>query len=281
MLGIVSELYTMMPALMLKTFVVVLLGTALMTATVLNGHFVGAKVELGVEHYAERMHPIVAEIFPSWLTMPLNTIINIGYVIVGAAWCAYTSLALLGNQIGKNDAKMFYIFNLASCCYGPIQMLRILTHMHGFGVLDQWYTLPFFMWVFLWGVHLVRGWSAFWNILWVLVSVLSYSFVLINPIGFEICLGIHVMLAVLGALLAWNSNPQAYCLKYFILATLSCCGFVILKLLDLELPEYASIFSHISGHFLSKICDILQIHFVNCFFLEVTLASCAKKRKKD
>jgi hypothetical protein len=52
-------------------------------------------------------------------------------------------------------------------CYGPIQLLRILTQLHRFAVLDQWFTLPFFMWVFVWGNYLTSGWNygvlKFWK----------------------------------------------------------------------------------------------------------------------
>ena len=271
----------MIPAVMMKAFVVVVLGTLLMSATVFNGHFERAKVELGLSHYAERVHPSMAELLPVAIEMPLNTLINIGYVIVGSAWCAYTSLALNSRMMSEDDARMFYIFNLASCCYGPIQMLRILTQVHGFGVLDQWYTLPIFMWVFVWGLHILRGWSTFWSLLLVTTSVFSYTLVLINPIGFEVCLAVHVLLAVAGALAAWGANSQARCGKYFILALLSCAGFVGLKVIDLDLPQYSPIFNILSGHFLSKICDVLQIHYVNHYFNTLTQSKYSKTLKTE
>ncbi|KAH3777766.1 transmembrane protein 187-like [Dreissena polymorpha] len=276
-----TEASTMLPAVMVKGFFVILTGTSILCCLVFSGYFQDATVELGPDHYAERLHPVLVKVLPAWLDMPLNTAVNIGYVIVGAAWCACTSVALMRGQLKDDDAKMFYVFNILSCFYGPIQMLRILTQVHGFGVLDQWITFPFFMWTFLWGLHICFGWSTLRNVLMTSVSISSYASVLIHPLGFEICLGIHIALAVSGALIAWNANKQAKCLKHFLLAILSCLGFVLIKLMDLHLPQYSRLFVYVSGHFLSKICDIFQIHFVNHFFLEITLSQYAKVQKKS
>ena len=275
-----SDSNKMVPRLMTNSFLLVFAVSAVMCFVVYTGYFQRVKVELGISHYAERVHPFVKNYIPGRINMPLNTVVNIGYVVVGAAWCAYTSVGLMMDRISQTDAKMFYVFNFASCCYGPIQMLRILTQMYGFAVLDQWYTLPFFMLVFIWGLNHKRGWNTFRNITLTLVSIFSYHLVLYHEIGFEICLGVHIALALLGANMAWSSNSEAKCAKYFVLALLSCLGFVVLKLADFYLVTLSQVFKYLSGHFLSKICDILQIHFVNHFFQQIALSTTADKKKK-
>lgn len=275
-----GELSGMVPKVMVKAFIIVLTFTVCMCVTVYKGYFKKIGVETGSVHYAEKVHPAVEKYLPSDIKMPLNSLVNIGYVFVGAAWCAYTSVMLMRNRISMKDARMFYVFNIASCCYGPIQMLRIITQFHGFAVLDQWYTLPFFMWIFIWGVNHKCGWSTLRNLLLTVASITSYSSVFYHVLGFEMCLGVHIALALTGAVLAWSANNQAHCGKYFVLALLSCLGFVVLKLLDLTLAEVAPIFKYVSGHFLSKICDIFQIHYCNHYFQEIALSAMADSKKK-
>lgn len=270
----------MVPGIMVNACILVIALTGVMCFVVYTGYFQTVAVELGASHYAEKVHPVARRYIPRQIHMPLNTAVNIGYVVIGAAWCAYTSVALVSNQIGIADAKMFYMFNIASCCYGPIQMLRILTQAHGFAVLDQWYTLPFFMLVFIWGLNHKHGWKTFRNLILVIVSILSYHLVFYHEIGFEICLGIHIALALLGAHMAWLVNSQAHCTRYFVLAMLSCLGFVVLKLLDLHLVSVSPVFRYVSGHFLSKICDVMQIHFVNNFFQQIAWSAMANSKKK-
>lgn len=278
----IKQRKTMIPGVMIKCLCLVLLVTAAMCFTVYKGYFRKVPIESGTSHYAEKVHPFVKAYIPKGVKMPLNTLVNIGYVIVGAAWCAYTSVGLLGSHIAINDAKMFYIFNLASCCYGPIQMIRIITQIHGFGVLDQWYTLPFFMWIFIWGLNHQLGWSSLRITILTFLSILSYFAVFYHKLGFEICLGVHIALAVTGAFIGWSTQNTAPCAKYFIRASLSCSGFVALKILDLVLPKYFLVFKYVSGHFLSKICDIFQIHYCNYYFLQIAQTAMAdSKKKKD
>ncbi|XP_045164524.2 transmembrane protein 187-like isoform X2 [Mercenaria mercenaria] len=271
----------MMPWIMVKSLFLVLSVTALMSYAVYKGYFNGAHVELGNQHYAERVHVSMKGFLPRWIKMPFNSVVNIGYVIIGAAWCAATTIALSEDKIRKNDAQMFYIFNLASCCYGPIQTLRIVTQLKGFAILDQWYTLPFFMLVFLWGMNTVNRWSSAWNMIFMAASIGSYFLTLCHILGFEICLGVHICFAVGGAVFAWMKAPQAKCRNSFICALISCAGFVVLKLLDLELIKYAEFFKYISGHFISKVFDIGQVHFVNMFCFAVSTALYADSKKKE
>lgn len=67
----------------------------------------------------------------------------------------------------------------------------------------------------------------------------------------------------------------------FVWALICCIGFVVLKLLDLELPKVNQMFEKISGHFLSKIADIFQIYFVNKYFEILTVHKNDIERKKS
>ena len=265
---------------MLRCLAAVLILTAVMCYIVNEDYFSSVKVELGKEHYAEVVMPSLKRQLPKWFKMPFNTVVNIGYVIMGAAWAGFASAAYAGKQIRETDAIHFYVFNFLSCCYGPIQLLRILTQLHGFAVLDQWYTLPFFMWVFVWGLYFSKGWSQFRALVFGLVSVISYSLTLYHTEGFEICLGIHILLAVYGAIVAWQKFPTAKVGYAFIGALISCLGFVVIKLLDHELVKFHRIFKYTSGHFISKIFDIFQIYFVNTYFLKITLVANMEQKKK-
>lgn len=267
--------------IMVNNFLLVITVTVLMCCVVYEGYLDGVKVELDDEHYAERVHISMKRFLPPWIKMPLNSIVNIGYVVVGAAWCAVTTVDLAQDKIRTIDAQMFYIFNFGSCCYGPIQTLRILTQLQGFAILDQWYTLPFFMWVFLWGMNTINCWSSTCNIIFVTSSIGSYFLALYHTRGFEICLSVHICFAFVGAFYAWSNVPQAKCRNAFIGALMSCAGFVILKLCDLELIKYHDIFKYISGHFISKIFDVLQIHFVNSFFHSITEVAYVVSKKKE
>ncbi|KAL3851843.1 hypothetical protein ACJMK2_015545 [Sinanodonta woodiana] len=270
----------MFTAAMPKAFFSVMFPTSAMCLLVYLDYFDSASVDLGFQHYAEVPNQHLKNLCPKWIRMPLNTFVNIGYVIVGAYWCAMTTISYEKKVVSEIDSYLFYIFNFMGCAYGPIQALRILSQLHKFSVLDQWYTLPFFMWVFVWGMYLKYGWSLIRAQMLLLISLSSYGLVLLHPRGFEATLMFHITLAVVGALISWQKYPQAKALSPFIGAILCCAGFVGLKLIDLELPSYHPIFKLISGHFLSKVCDIYQVHFVNKFFYSITLAKLNDGKKK-
>ena len=129
-----------------KVFVMVSIPTIILCVIVYQGWFSKTHTDVGFQYYAEVPHEIYKMYLPKWVKMPFNTVINAGFVIVGAVWCAITSVYLEHGQLTEIDAFVMYFFNMGTVFYGPIQTLRILTQKHGFAVLDQWYTLPFFMW---------------------------------------------------------------------------------------------------------------------------------------
>lgn len=270
-----------MAPILLRAFMTVSLTTAVICFLVFNGGFDGAFTETGLKHYAERASPILKAVLPKWLKMPLNTVVNFGYVIIGAYWLAVIFHHHGQKNIGEIDAYTFYVFNFMACFYGPIQTIRIIMDKHRFAILDQWVTLPFFMWVFVWGRYLTNGWSNLRVHTAITFSVSSYVLTLYYDIGFEIALGLHIILGVGGAVLAYRKYYTPDAQTPFICAILCCTGFVILKLLDLHLAKIHPFFTKVSGHFLSKIADFLQIHYVSKFFMALTFKKIECETKKS
>jgi hypothetical protein len=175
-----------------------------------------------------------------------------------------------------SDLYLFFVFYNMTVSYGFIQLARILLQTRSSAVLDQWYTLPFFMFVYL-AAQNFRGKCTrkdFYTMM--LASVASYSITFFTPVGFEIALGCHIVLATVGASLVYKQYGKSEGRRSFCFALLSCAGFVVLKLLDHWLAEQHWIFMYVSGHFLSKVCDVLQIHYVNEFFFDMVLGKACR-----
>ncbi|XP_014767664.1 transmembrane protein 187 [Octopus bimaculoides] len=263
---------------MFKTFLLTLLPLLLMCTIVHIGFFDNVPMELGNKYYAEI--PSMLIFVPNWMTMPFNTLVNFGYAIVGAMWLAITSNYIDCNVFTETQSFLFYIFNWMALFYSPIQLLRILTQIHAFAVLDQWVTLPFFMWVVVEGITILYGWNWSKALCLCTLSILSYFLVLLPIPGFEISLILHIAAALHVARLLYNKFPNEKSKNFFIKAFISCLGFIFLKLLDLHLGNLHLAFKYLSGHFLSKICDILQIHYVNLFVLNIVLRQNKDAKKK-
>lgn len=266
---------------MVQVFGIVTVVTAAMLYSVHLGFFDSVHTEIGRQFYAERYSAKWRKIFPPWLNMPYNAFVNIGYVILGAFYCAKTSVALGIKQIQRSDSFLFYTFNIMSTFYGAIQAVRILTQFHRAAVMDQWYTLPFFMWVYIWSRHLDSGIGLKGATFWTTISLLSYLLTLVHKYGFELALALHIVFAVYGAVTINRKFPIKEAQQPFVWALICCIGFVVLKLLDLELPKINQMFEKISGHFLSKIADIFQIYFVNKYFEVLTLHKNDREKKKS
>ena len=224
--------------------------------------FERAKVELGFEHYAEKADP------STFLKMPANASINLGYFVVGLCWL-WRVRKLKKNL--KDQAFFYYMFSWMSVFYGFVQFGRIVTQTRLFAVMDQWCTLPFFAWIVCWNEFVYRSyWQTSRYLIIMRISVLSYFAVFFHDLAYEVVLGFHILAAVvyslrtqcksgLGTEKSWLS---------FTLALISCAGFVCLKLADHYLARY-SLFQIFTGHFWSKVCDIAQIHFAADFFINL------------
>ena len=114
-----------------------------------------------------------------------------------------------------------------------------------------------------------------------LLSTCSYLLAVIHPLGFEVALGIHILFAVLSAMVPLKMVNFHRDLVVTCFCAVFCCAcFVFLKLLDHQIPLLWNLFS---GHFFSKIGDFMQIHFslefFLCFYQLLTLTNNQERKK--
>ncbi|XP_048052847.1 transmembrane protein 187 [Megalobrama amblycephala] len=226
-------------------------------------------VDVTYDHYAEKK----VDGLPAFLAMPFNCLINSGYILLGIYWI----LQRMSDSKGSSSAAAYTkdVFALMAVAYGPVQWVRLATLRRAPSVLDQWFTLPIFAWVLVWGNVIDKGWSSRYALMVEACSILSYGLALFHDRGFEAALGCHIACALFKGVRAQMRHGDKESLRYFWLAVLSCSGFVVLKLLDHSLAEYW-VFQNLTGHFWSKVCDILQFHYSFCFLTR--LSENAQKR---
>lgn len=224
-----------------------------------TGLFDSVPVDLDPGHYAERR---VAAL-PAFLAMPCNCAVNVGYICVGLYW-------LLWNRTGTEPDRsryMRHVFAFMALFYAPVQWTRLTVLRRAPAVLDQWLTLPIFAWVPVWIRYIEEPpgrWRCAHGAALELCSLLSYGLTLLHARGFEAALGAHVALAVHAAVRLQLKHGDRHTRTVLLLAVLSCAGFVVLKLLDHQLARYR-LFQRFTGHFWSKVCDVLQFHLSFCF----------------
>ncbi|XP_019625783.1 PREDICTED: transmembrane protein 187-like [Branchiostoma belcheri] len=258
----------------------VLIPVAMATAITWLGCFDSVVTELGFQHYGE--HPDHSIPFlPSQLKMPANTLVNMGYTLLGVMWIRKFLKDRNDGTITDRDLSVGSVFCWMAVVYGPVQLLRIVSQQHRFAVMDQWCTLPFFAWVVVMSDYLMQGWNTRRTLTVMAFSCASYALALVHDLGFEVALGVHILFAVLYGMQILQAS-QSKLLKSklrwaLLMAILSCAGFVVLKLLDLHLARF-SVFHRFSGHFWSKVADIMQIHFV-CKFFHPIMEQNAKNKK--
>ncbi|XP_040261641.1 transmembrane protein 187 [Bufo bufo] len=228
--------------------------------------------ELGYSHYAEK--PIPG--FPGFLSMPFNSLINLGYVILGIYWLAQDEKATV--MKGQNGRYLKNIFSWMAVVYGPVQWARIWTQTQWAAVLDQWFTLPIFAWAIIWCNSILNSWGSKHFLAVEFFSLSSYFLSKVHPQGFELALAVHILWAFTSGLRLQRKYGDATSRMYFVLAFVSCLGFVNLKLLDHWLAQY-SVFQRLTGHFWSKICDILQFHYAFCFLTYLDHCRSTKVKK--
>ncbi|OCT57985.1 transmembrane protein 187 [Xenopus laevis] len=237
-----------------------------------TGMLDNVSTELGYSHYAEKPVSWV----PSFLAMPCNSLVNLGYILVGGYWRCQDNKALGKEEQTRQYMKM--IFSWMASIYGPVQWARIWTQSHYFAVLDQWFTLPIFSWACIWCNAILENWST-WHFLAIeLLSCASYFLSLLHPLGFEVALAVHIIWAFVSGLRAQSKYGDASSIKYLTLTFTSCLGFVGLKLLDHWLAQYF-IFQRFTGHFWSKVCDILQFHYGFCFLNHLSQKQHFRRKK--
>ncbi|KAM4585578.1 transmembrane protein 187 [Odontesthes bonariensis] len=228
------------------------------------------EVDLTYEHYAEK----VVDSMPAFLAMPCNSLVNLAYVFMGLYWLLWHR----GVKEAERSRYMREVFALMAVFYAPVQWTRLATLRRAPAVLDQWFTLPIFAWVPVW-IDLIESLTAKWRASHAatleLCSVVSYGLALAHERGFEVALGCHVAVAIYKAVRVQLTHGDSHTGGYFLLAALSCAGFVVLKLLDHWLAQFW-LFQRLTGHFWSKVCDVLQFHFSFCFLTAMTRRAQAK-----
>ncbi|XP_067880429.1 transmembrane protein 187 [Heterodontus francisci] len=243
-----------------RAFLHVLLLYGLCIGVIATGLFDGVCTELGYGHYAEQPVPWL----PPWLAMPCNSLVNLGYMAVGVLWLRREPAA------GGADGYYKDAFAWMALGYGPVQWTRLATQSQRPAALDQWITLPIFAWVPAWAAHLLgpagRGPGGLALPLAVqAASAASYGLALAHCLGFELALGCHILAAGLAGFAAQSRLGDRTSWRHLALALASCAGFVGLKLLDRPLTDWGLLPGWISGHFCSKLCDLLQFHLSFCF----------------
>lgn len=231
----------------------VTIGLAVCAAAVASGAFDSVHTEVGYEHYAEPTVPGL----PALVAMPANCVVNVAYVLLGWHWLSSS---------GDRRRKARYlqeVFALMALVYGPVQWVRLWTQSHRAAVLDQWLTLPIFAWAAIWCHFLEHGWQPGAFLVMEAASLGSYGLALVHPRGFELALGGHIFTVVWKVFRAQRRLGDATSAGIVALGMASCLGFVCLKLWDQELAQW-TLFRRLTGHFWSKICDVLQFH---CVFL--------------
>ena len=241
----------------------VLLPSVLCAALSCTSLFDGVQVDLSSDHYAEK----AVDYLPCFLATPCNCLINLAYIYMGLYWLRRGSVTETPQARYLRE-----VFAFMAVLYGPVQWTRLALLLRAPAVLDQWFTLPIFAWVPVWISFIERApekWRGTHAAAHELLSLLSYGLALVHERGFELALGFHIALAVYKAVRAQQAHGDARTRRYMLLAVLSCAGFVVLKLLDHWLARYR-LFQRFTGHFWSKVCDVLQFHFSFCFLTTLT-----------
>jgi len=262
----------------------VILGAVLVCYVVFQGHFSSnLGVNTGAEEYAEIPDPsIYGERLIEDVKFPANAVVNVLYTAFGTYWVmrgffidqlleAEATWMPSKKMVHRfaSDAFMTAVFGWMGVFYGPVQFLRISTQSHDWAVLDQWFTLPFFSWVFCWELYCLKpAFSKWWFVLIEIVSLASYCLTFYSELGFDAALGVHILTAVSGAIHLIRKFPERKLSTPFLCAIVCTMGFVFLKLGDHWLADQHRFFTILSGHFWSKICDALQIHFVCSLFFK-------------
>ncbi|CAG5928780.1 unnamed protein product [Menidia menidia] len=232
--------------------------------------FSHVEVDLDYDHYAEK----IVDSLPAFVAMPFNSVVNLGYVFLGLFWLRRKS------RVGETDESRYMreVFALMALFYAPVQWTRLATLRRPPAVLDQWFTLPIFAWVPAW-IDFIERLPAKWRgshaAALELCSVLSYGLALAHERGFELALALHVALAVYKGVRVQLTHGDGRTRRHLLLAVLSCAGFVALKLLDHWLARFW-LFQRLTGHFWSKVCDVLQFHFSFRFLTTMTHRAQAK-----
>ncbi len=221
--------------------------------------FESVDVPAGPAAYAERF------LADSFLKMPANAAVNMGYLLVGGLWLYRAFRSPIRE---RQDQALFVAFAALAILYGPVQLIRIVTQHRAAGIADQWLTLPFFALVVAWNAQVQgRSWARAATLPLLGLSLASYLLADLHPRGFEWVLAIHIAVVLGFSVVTLRQTGKKAALP-FVLAVVCCAAFVGLKLFDFPLRDLG--LTRFTGHFWSKVADFLQIHFAAQFFLKAT-----------
>lgn len=239
------------------------------------------EVDLGLHHYSESLSPLSTQLLP----MPFNTVVNVGYVVVGVFWILRVRTLLVSDVVSVEAAYLMCVFAWMIVLYGPVQLVRIITQWRLAAILDQWYTLPIFAWVGISCQEIGRecGKIDVWSVrLIISASIASYGLAVLHTHGFEVALVAHIIGVIAQA---WCIHQRSLAVAEldrqrrwaaFVQAVVCCVLFISLKLADWHLVRVLPVpFAVLSGHFWSKIADFMQAHYA-CQFLEAALPATAR-----
>ncbi|XP_069501535.1 transmembrane protein 187 [Ambystoma mexicanum] len=249
----------------------VLVGSCICIAFVSTGLLDDVATDLGYAHYAEKPVPGLH----AFIAMPFNCLVNLAYIFVGIYWLHQDDVALRQGQVSLYIKN---VFASMAVVYGPVQWIRLWTFTHRTAVLDQWFTLPIFAWVPVWCQSILHGWRPGTSLAIEGISLASYALTLAHTLGFDFALGCHILAAALSGLQVQQRHGTSASRAYMVLALLSCVGFVALKLLDHHLTRWI-FFQRLTGHFWSKVCDVLQFHYSMRFLTHLDSRRLRKVKK--
>eukprot|EP00116_Pleurobrachia_bachei_P019183 sb/3479445/ len=234
--------------------------TVLHIAAITTGMFDEVTTELGYESYAEKINSIPG--LSEHVPMPINTLVNIGYFLVGIYWF----FKFRGDFWGEGFATY-------SMLYSGIQTARMLAQSQRTAVLDQWITTTIFCHAALWIISSYPEGAAKGTITRlvescgtppvILVSFLSYVLRLLFYYGFDVSLALHILVAVrvgYEAVCSPALEAGGKSRAVFPKGGVCCVGGVVLRVADLPLREWWTP-NCLAGSGLPKICGVGQIHY--------------------
>jgi len=233
------------------------------------------KAENGFKRYAEKTHWMGKYLPP----LPLSTLISVFYVLLGLFWIKKIDQIEKLHLLDRQDSFYFYGLAWYAVLYGPVQFAHMLFQRTIFYVVEQWFSLMAFMWIIVWCLKLSGKTSNLYFYVIIIASWTSYLSETINPLGFEVSLGVHVALAFILSLLVLAKNWSNQGLLAFTASLFFCLWFVILKPMDRVLPNYGRVFQYVSGYFLSKVANIGQLYFVFRFFYVISTDNSTTRKK--
>lgn len=249
-----------------------------------RGLFDGGDVEVGYDGYGE--YPSVySRVLPRWLRMPFNTLVNTLYLLCGWYWLHSTNLeeekqaetkTLRGPLLMPlEDAYLFRVYSWMCAYRGLLQALFMVVQDYRLASLCELSRLLTISWCIMWSLHLLewlRG-SAVRYAVATSLSVAHFVLHIREPHGYERVQVHHgTALALLVVYMQLKYGDIAHSLLSIAVAAVCSLLFAAASRNDLGLAQLSSpVFRVLSGHFWSRVAEVLMIHFVACFMFSISV----------